>query len=110
LNAGFVFQGEYFQYWRRPRGGSVREMRAPQHVICLQNHDQVGNRAQGERLTALIPRGARFVAAALLLLAPETPLILMGQEYDEPAPFQFFTSYGDPVLQKAVSEGRRREF
>jgi maltooligosyltrehalose trehalohydrolase len=85
-------------------------MNAPQHVTCIQNHDQVGNRAKGERLTELVPRGARIVAAALLLLAPETPLLFMGQEYDEPAPFQFFTSYSDPALKKAVSEGRRREF
>ena len=85
-------------------------MPAPAHVICIQNHDQVGNRAYGERLIALIPRGARMVAAALLLLAAETPLLFMGQEYDESHPFQFFTHYGDPALQKAVSEGRRNEF
>jgi len=64
----------------------------------------------GERLTALVPRGARVLAAALLLLAPETPLLFMGQEFDETHPFQFFTDYGDPVLQKAVTEGRRNEF
>lgn len=111
LNEGFVFQGEPFQFWRgRLRGTSSHEMPAPAHVICIQNHDQVGNRAKGERLTTLIPRGARMLAAVLLLLAPETPLIFMGQEYDEPNPFQFFTDYGDPVLQKAVSEGRRHEF
>jgi maltooligosyltrehalose trehalohydrolase len=111
LNEGFVFQGEPFHFWQgRPRGTSSREMPAPAHVICIQNHDQVGNRARGERLTALVPRGARMLAAALLLLAPETPLIFMGQEYDEANPFQFFTDYSDPVLQKAVSEGRRHEF
>jgi maltooligosyltrehalose trehalohydrolase len=111
LNEGFVFQGEPFQFWHgRPRGTSSSRMRAPQHVICLQNHDQVGNRAQGERLAVLVPRGARMLAAALLLLAPQTPLIFMGQEYDEPNPFQFFTDYSDPVLQKAVSQGRREEF
>jgi maltooligosyltrehalose trehalohydrolase len=111
LEQGFVFQSEPFQFWGgRPRGTSSARIPAPAHVICIQNHDQVGNRAQGERLTALIPRGARMLAAALLLLAPETPLLFMGQEYDEPNPFQFFTDYGDPTLQKAVSEGRRNEF
>ena len=111
LNDGFVFQGEPFQFWQgRPRGTSSREMPAKAHVICIQNHDQVGNRAKGDRLTALIPRGARMLAAALLLLAPQTPLIFMGQEYDEANPFQFFADYGDPALQKAVSEGRRHEF
>jgi maltooligosyltrehalose trehalohydrolase len=111
LNEGFVFQGEPFRFWQgRPRGTSSRRMPAPAHVICIQNHDQVGNRAQGERLAALVPRGARMVAAALLLLAPQTPLLFMGQEFDESNPFQFFTDYGDPALQQAVREGRRKEF
>jgi maltooligosyltrehalose trehalohydrolase len=111
LNDGFVFQGEPFQFWQgRHRGTSSRHMPSAAHVICIQNHDQVGNRAKGERLTALMPRGARMLAAAFLLLSPHTPLLFMGQEYDESNPFQFFTDYGDPVLQKAVSEGRRKEF
>lgn len=111
LQEGFVFQGEPFQFWGgRPRGTSSTSMPATAHVICIQNHDQVGNRAGGERLTALVPRGARMLAAALLLLAPETPLLFMGQEYDEPNPFLFFTDYGDPALQQAVREGRRQEF
>jgi maltooligosyltrehalose trehalohydrolase len=111
LNEGFVFQGEPFRFWKeRPRGTNPQNMPIPAHVICTQNHDQVGNRAQGERLTALVPSDARMMAAALLLLAPQTPLLFMGQEYDETNPFLFFTDYGDPALQKAVSEGRRNEF
>jgi maltooligosyltrehalose trehalohydrolase len=110
LQDGFVFQGEPFGFWGRARGTSSANMPAPAHVICTQNHDQIGNRARGERLTALIPCGARMLAAALLLLSPETPLLFMGQEYDEPNPFQFFTDYGDPALQKAVREGRQQEF
>ena len=110
LNDGFVFQGEYFKFWRAERGTRVDGMPLPGNVICVQNHDQIGNRAKGDRLTALVPRGPRKMAAALLLLAPHTPLLFMGQEYDEAAPFQFFTDYGDPSLQKAVSEGRRKEF
>lgn len=111
LNEGFVFQGEPFGFWQgRPRGTTSRHMPAAAHVICIQNHDQVGNRAKGERLTTLVPRGVRSLAAALLLLSPHTPLLFMGQEYDEGSPFQFFTDYGDPALQKAVSEGRRKEF
>src|SRR5262249_54549316 len=73
-------------------------------------HDQVGNRALGERLTALVSSGIRKVLAAILLLAPETPLLFMGQEMDEDAPFQFFTDFGDPVIKRAVTEGRREEF
>ncbi|HJS98654.1 MAG TPA: malto-oligosyltrehalose trehalohydrolase [Terriglobales bacterium] len=111
LNEGFVFQGEPFNFWRgNQRGTSSADIPLPAHVLCTQNHDQVGNRARGDRLGALVPRGACKLAAALLLLAPETPLLFMGQEYGETAPFQFFTDYGDPVLQKAVREGRRKEF
>jgi len=111
LNEGYVFQGEHFAFWNAPRGTPASDVALPANVICIQNHDQVGNRAQGDRLTTLVKSSAaRKAAAALLLLAPHTPLIFMGQEYDEARPFQFFTSYGDSALQKAVSEGRRNEF
>lgn len=110
LNQGFVFQGEYFKFWGHERGAPAEDVPLPAHVVCLQNHDQIGNRAEGDRLTALASIGARKMAAALLLLAPETPLLFMGEEYGESAPFQFFTSYADPTLAKAVSQGRRNEF
>ena len=111
LEEPYAFQGEPFQFWQgRPRGALPVGVTLPSQVICIQNHDQVGNRACGERLTALAPKGALKVAAALLLLAPHTPLIFMGEEYGESAPFQFFTSFDDPVIQQAVSEGRPREF
>jgi maltooligosyltrehalose trehalohydrolase len=110
LNEGFIFQGEHFRYWDKPRGTQCGDVPRPAHVFCLQNHDQVGNRPKGDRITTLISRGAHKAAAALLLLAPETPLLFMGQEYGEKNPFQFFTDYGDPALQKAVVEGRREEF
>jgi maltooligosyltrehalose trehalohydrolase len=111
LNQGFVYQGEPFKLWNgRNRGTSSAGIPLTAHVICTQNHDQVGNRARGERLDALVPRGACKLIAALLLLAPQTPLLFMGQEYGETAPFQFFTDFGDPALRQAVREGRRREF
>ena len=110
LRDGYVFQGDYFGFWKKPRGTSAQGVPLPANVICIQNHDQIGNRAKGERLTVLIPRGARKLAAAFLLLAPHTPLLFMGQEYDEAAPFQFFADFEDPTLKKAVSEGRRSEF
>ena len=111
LNQGFAYQGEPFKFWNgRKRGTPAEGIPLPAHVICTQNHDQVGNRARGDRLDSLIPRGASKLIAALLLLAPETPLLFMGQEYGEIAPFQFFTDFGDPALQQAVREGRRREF
>jgi len=111
LNEGFVFQGQPARYWNgHPRGTPAGNIPAPAHVICLQNHDQVGNRPLGERLTTLVPRGARMAAAALLLLSPHTPLLFMGEEYDEHNPFLFFTDYSDPELRWAVSQGRRDEF
>jgi maltooligosyltrehalose trehalohydrolase len=110
LREGYVFQGEHDPFWNAPRGTTAADVPLPANVISLQNHDQVGNRAQGERLTALVPRGARKMAAALLLLAPHTPLLFMGEEYDERAPFQFFADFQDAELRKAVSQGRRTEF
>jgi maltooligosyltrehalose trehalohydrolase len=110
LNEGFVFQGEEFAFWGKPRGSSSSDIPRPGHVFCIQNHDQIGNRAKGERLSHLVPRGALKLAAALLLLSPATPLLFMGEELGETAPFQFFTDFTDPHLQKSVSEGRRHEF
>ena len=110
LNEGFVFQGQHYRFWRASRGSSTEGIPLQRHVFCIQNHDQVGNRCTGERLSHLVPGGAAKAAAALLLLAPETPLLFMGEEYAEPAPFQFFTDYGDENLQKAIVEGRQREF
>lgn len=110
LREGYVFRGEHFAFWKGPRGTSAEGVPLPANVICTQNHDQVGNRAKGERLGGLASRGARKMAATLLLLAPHTPLLFMGQEYDEAAPFQFFADFGDPQLKQAVSEGRRSEF
>jgi maltooligosyltrehalose trehalohydrolase len=75
-------------------------------VICAQNHDQIGNRAQGERL----PPAVRRLAAACLLFAPQVPLLFMGEEYGETTPFQFFTDHDDPAIAKATREGRRKEF
>ena len=111
LTEGFVFQGQPFRFWSGlPRGTPAKDLPAPAHVIYLQNHDMVGNRPGGERLAALLPSGARLLLAALLLLAPQTPLLFMGQEYDEQNPFFFFTDYGDLPLQSGVREGRCREF
>jgi maltooligosyltrehalose trehalohydrolase len=110
LQEGFIFQGDHFQYWDKPRGTKCDDIPRQAHVFCLQNHDQVGNRPRGDRLNSFISRGAHKAAAARLLLAPETPLLFMGEEYGEKHPFQFFTDFGDPALKKAVVEGRRNEF
>jgi maltooligosyltrehalose trehalohydrolase len=76
----------------------------------VQNHDQIGNRMMGERLSHLVDLDSLKVAAGLLLLSPFVPLLFMGQEYADTAPFLYFVSHSDPALVEAVREGRRREF
>jgi maltooligosyltrehalose trehalohydrolase len=79
-------------------------------VVATQTHDQIGNRAAGERLAALVSEGRLRVAAALLLTGPFVPMLFQGEEWAASAPFQYFTDHRDPELGRAVSEGRRREF
>jgi maltooligosyltrehalose trehalohydrolase len=76
----------------------------------VQNHDQVGNRAAGERIAALVDEGRLKAAAALLLTTPFTPLLFQGEEWAASTPFQYFTDHADQALGKAVAEGRRHEF
>ena len=86
------------------------DLHAGQFVICTQNHDQVGNRAAGERLSQLVGPDALRYAAALLLTSPFVPMLFMGEEWGASTPFRYFTDHADPALAKAVSEGRRSEF
>jgi maltooligosyltrehalose trehalohydrolase len=106
---GFIYQGQTSPHTGRPRGTRVTDEPARAFVFCIQNHDQVGNRAEGERLAALVDRERYLAASALLLLAPETPLLFMGQEYAATTPFLYFTDHHDE-LGRRVTEGRRREF
>jgi len=110
LAEGFVYQGEVSRFRKKPHGTDVRGLAPSRFVTCLQNHDQVGNRPRGERLSALVPWEALRPAYALLLLGSGLPLLFMGEEYGEPRPFLYFTSHSDPALAKAVSEGRKHEF
>ncbi len=110
LAEGFAFQGEPSQYFGRPRGTPSTDLDGQHFMISVQNHDQVGNRAQGDRLWTLVPFEAAKLAAALLLVAPAVPLLFMGEEYGETAPFQFFTSFLDQELVDAVRRGRAAEF
>jgi len=107
---GFAYQGEPSRYWGRPRGTPSGDLPADVFVVCAQNHDQVGNRATGDRLSTIVAFGAVKVAAGLLLSAPALPLLFMGEEYGETAPFQFFTSFLDRELGEAVRRGRIGEF
>ncbi|MEW6173272.1 MAG: malto-oligosyltrehalose trehalohydrolase [Bacillota bacterium] len=110
LRQGYVYTGEYSIYRRRRHGNRPRMCTADQFVVFSQNHDQVGNRAGGERLSVLVSFSDLKLAAGMVLLSPFLPLIFMGEEYGETAPFQYFTSHSDPELIEAVRKGRREEF
>jgi maltooligosyltrehalose trehalohydrolase len=108
IEHGFVYTGQPSRFRGRPHGTPVKHLPAEQLVVCAQNHDQIGNRARGERLAQLAP-GCEFAAAAVVLLAPGVPLLFMGEEHADPAPFLYFTDHQDAALARAVTEGRRRE-
>lgn len=107
---GYVYTGQYSAYRQRRHGRSSRAAEAGQLIVFAQNHDQVGNRMNGERLSSLVSFEKLKLAAGAVLLSPFPPLLFMGEEYGETAPFLYFTSHGDPQLVEAVREGRRNEF
>ena len=107
---GFVYSARYSAHRRRRHGNSSRHCQPSQFVVFSQNHDQIGNRAVGDRLSTQLPWDALKAIRALVLLSPNIPLLFMGEEYGETAPFQYFIEHGDPDLVEAVRQGRRREF
>ncbi|MBB2166812.1 malto-oligosyltrehalose trehalohydrolase [Gluconacetobacter aggeris] len=109
LGEGFAFQGELFPTLGRPRGMETGGLPPSAFILFLQNHDQVGNRAMGERLTVLAPPQALRAAYGLLLLSPQIPMLFMGEEWGSRRPFLYFTSH-PPILGDIVRDGRRREF
>ncbi len=106
---GFVFQGQISPHHNAARGEPSADLASTAFVICLQNHDQIGNRAMGERLTTLAAPQALAAATALLLLSPNIPLLFMGEEWGTRTPFLFFTDHNDE-LAELIRQGRRREF
>ena len=110
LGQRYVNDGRYSPHRRRRHGRSAVDLPADRFVVAIQNHDQTGNRARGERLAALVSRDALRLAAALLLLSPYVPLLFMGEEHGETNPFLYFVSHGDPALIAAVRKGRQEEF
>ncbi|HYZ15992.1 MAG TPA: malto-oligosyltrehalose trehalohydrolase [Candidatus Acidoferrum sp.] len=110
LAEGFAYQGEPSEHrGGAPRGERSVALRTAAFVDFLQNHDQIGNRALGERISALAPAEAVRAATAVLLLAPAIPLLFMGEEWAASTPFLFFSDFGGD-LGAAVTEGRRKEF
>jgi len=110
VQEGWAYAGDYSAYRKRPHGRGPRDIRAGQLIVYCQNHDMVGNRRAGERLAALVSFEALKLAAGAVLLAPYIPLLFMGEEYGEIAPFQYFVHHGDPSLIDAVRRGRKEEF
>jgi maltooligosyltrehalose trehalohydrolase len=110
LERGFAYTGQHSPHRNRSHGAPADDVPPESFVVCVQNHDQVGNRAFGDRLPALVDPSALRLAAGLLLCSPHTPLLFMGEEYGETRPFLYFTSHGDPELVDAVRAGRKREF
>jgi maltooligosyltrehalose trehalohydrolase len=112
LEGAFFHAGTWSSFRRRVHGRPVDRHTMPGHrfVAYLQDHDQIGNRALGDRLSAMISPGLLKVGATLLFTAPFTPMLFMGEEWAAGTPWQFFTSHPEPELAAAVRTGRRREF
>ncbi len=110
LAEGFCYQGEHATHLGRTRGEPSAHLPPQAFIAFLQNHDQIGNRALGERLAHIVPEEKLDLARAALLLSPQIPLLFMGEEWSASAPFQFFVDFPDEQLAKAVRDGRRKEF
>jgi maltooligosyltrehalose trehalohydrolase len=107
----FVYAGRLSNYRARPHGRPAPEISGHKFVICVQNHDQVGNRAQGDRLCSLVNSDRAKIAAAIVLTAPFIPMLFQGEEWGASSPFQYFVDYHEePELARAITEGRRKEF
>ena len=109
MRQGWFYTGQRSRYLSGPRGTDPSGVAPWKFVICLQNHDQIGNRAYGDRLHHAIPLAAYRAASAVMLCAPMTPLLFMGQEWAATTPFRYFTDHKTD-LGKMVVEGRRKEF
>ena len=110
LSEGFVYSWNYSPHRKKHFGSSSKHCHPHQFVVCTQNHDQVGNRMLGERLSSLVSFDAQKLLAAQLLTAPFLPMLFMGEEWAESAPFLYFVSHQDKSLIQAVREGRKKDF
>ncbi len=110
LEKGFVYHGGYSEYRSGPHGQPLGDLPLHKLLGYLQNHDQIGNRARGERSSELMSISRLKIGAALVLTAPFIPMLFHGEEWGASTPFQYFTAHSDLTLAAAVSEGRRNEF
>jgi maltooligosyltrehalose trehalohydrolase len=110
LSHAYVYDGRYSNFRDRTHGRSIGGLRGSRFFSYVQNHDQVGNRAAGDRLSTLVSKDQLMIAAALVLTGPFVPMLFQGEEWAASTPFQYFTDHTDPQLAHAVSQGRRHEF
>jgi len=110
LAHGYVYDGRYSAYRQRRHGNSSAKNPGRQFVVFNQNHDQVANAEAGTRLSGLVSLEQQKLASAILMCAPNLPLLFMGEEFGASSPFDYFTSFDDPALARAVSEGRKKEY
>ena len=110
MENGYLFTGQYSAFRERRFGAPVSGLDGSHFVVCIQNHDQVGNRMKGDRLAAALSPAQQRIALATIILSPFTPMLFMGEEYGEENPFQYFMSHSDPQLVEAVRNGRKEEF
>jgi maltooligosyltrehalose trehalohydrolase len=110
LRHAFVYDGIYSPHRRRTHGRSAELLSGHQFLGYLQNHDQIGNRAQGDRISQLVSLGKQKIGAALVLCSPFVPMLFQGEEWGASTPFLFFTDHQEPELARAIREGRCREF
>jgi maltooligosyltrehalose trehalohydrolase len=110
LQNAFVYDGNFSAHRKRKHGASTNGLSGARFLGYLQNHDQVGNRAQGERSSQLMSAGKLKIGAALVLTSPFVPMLFQGEEWGASTPFLYFTSYEEPELAAAVGEGRCKEF
>lgn len=110
LREAYVYAGRYSSFRQRAHGRPATGVPGTAFVGFLQNHDQIGNRARGERSGHLMSSGRAMIGAALVLTAPFIPMLFQGEEWGASAPFQYFTAHPDPALAARVREGRRHEF
>jgi maltooligosyltrehalose trehalohydrolase len=110
LQDTFVYDGVYSAYRKRVHGRPAKQLPQSRFLGYIQNHDQVGNRARGERLTEIAGFDRAKIAAAMVLLSPFIPMIFQGEEWASSSPFPFFADHDDPELARLVSEGRKQEF
>ena len=110
LKQAYVYDGCYSRFRQRRHGRPIGGLSGHRFVSFLQNHDQVGNRARGERSNHLMSVGCAKIGAALVFMSPFVPMLFQGEEWGASSPFQYFTDHDDPELGAAVTHGRREEF